>query len=189
MGGVAKANLIHEGRTLLERTLDCCAAAWSSLFGASMSPCIYLVGESSAYMASGVQRIADEPSGVGPMGGLRAFSRALAPQTPGLVLAGDLPFLSAQLIARLVCEAPAAAVLAPRELDGRWQPLFARYLPEVVLPVIDAALASGETSLQRLFARLGARAQSLELSTAERELLRDWDRPCDVITGCPKSPT
>jgi molybdopterin-guanine dinucleotide biosynthesis protein A len=188
MGGVAKANLIHDGRTILERTLDCCSAAWTSLFGASVSPSIYLVGESSAYVTGGVQRIADEPSGVGPMGGLRAFSMALPPHTSGLVIAGDLPFLSPQLIARLVVEAPAAAVLAPRESDGRWQPLFARYLPELVLPVIDAALASGETSLQRLFARLGARAQSLELSTTERELLRDWDRPCDVIAGCPKSP-
>ncbi len=188
MGGVAKANLLHEGRTILERTLDCCAVAWSHLFGASAAPLIYLVGESSAYAASGVQRIADDPSGVGPMGGLRAFSRALPPRTSGLVIAGDLPFLSAQLIARLASEAPSAEVLAPRELDGRWQPLFARYLPALVLPLIDAALASGETSLQRLFARLGSRAQTLELSTTERELLRDWDRPCDVITGCPKSP-
>lgn len=187
MGGVAKANLLHEGRTILERTLDCCATAWSRLFGAAASPRIYLVGESSAYVASCVQRLADEPSGVGPMGGLRAFSRALPPHTSGLVIAGDLPFLSAQLIARLVSDTPSAAVLAPRELDGRWQPLFARYLPAVVLPLIDAALAGGETSLQRLFARLGARAQTLELSTTERDLLRDWDRPCDVITGCPKS--
>jgi len=188
MGGLAKANLIHEGRTILERTLDRCTSAWSRLFGATVSPCIYLVGESSAYLASGVQRIADEPSGVGPMGGLRAFSIALPPHTSGLVIAGDLPFLSVELIARLASEAPSAAVLAPRELDGRWQPLFARYLPEVVVPLIDAALASGETSLQRLFARLGERAQALELSTTERELLRDWDRPSDVITGCPKAP-
>jgi molybdopterin-guanine dinucleotide biosynthesis protein A len=188
MGGVAKANLLHQGRTILERTLDCCAVAWNGLFGANVSPCIYLVGESSAYAASGVQRIADEPSGVGPMGGLRAFSRALPRDTSGLVIAGDLPFLTVQLIARLATEAPAAAALAPREVDGRWQPLFARYLPEIVSPLIDATLASGETSLQRLFARLGARAQSLELSTSEREQLRDWDRPCDVISGCPNPP-
>lgn len=185
MGGVAKANLHYQGRTILERTLDSCTAAWSSLFG--VPPSLYLVGESSAYVASGVLRIDDEPSGVGPMGGLRAFLRALPPHTTGLVIAGDLPFLSPLLIARLACEAPSAAVLAPRELDGRWQPLFARYLPEAVLPEIDAALASGETSLQRLFARLRERAQALELSTTERELLRDWDRPCDVIAGCPKS--
>jgi molybdopterin-guanine dinucleotide biosynthesis protein A len=188
MGGVAKANLLHEGRTILERTLDGCAIAWRRLFGANVSPRIYLVGESSAYVASGVQRLADEPSGVGPMGGLRAFSSALPPHTSGLVIAGDLPFLTVELIARLASEAPSAAALAPRELDGRWQPLFARYLPEVVVPLIDAALASGETSLQRLFARLGGRAQTLELSTMERELLRDWDRPSDVITGYPRSP-
>jgi molybdopterin-guanine dinucleotide biosynthesis protein A len=188
MGGVAKANLIHEGRTILARTIDCCAGAWRELFGASASPCIYLVGESSAYRVSGVQRIADEPSGVGPIGGLRAFSKALPRGSAGLVIAGDLPFLTAQLIARLASEAPGAAVLAPREPDGRWQPLFARYLPEQLLPALDAALASGETSLQRVLARVGARVQAFALSNAERELLRDWDRPCDVIPECPRTP-
>jgi len=187
MGGVAKANLIVEGRTILERTLECCVAATRSVFGTAAAPRIWLVGESSAYAASGVARIADEPSGVGPMGGLRAFLRLLAPDTPGLVIAGDLPFLSEHLIARLGSEAAGAAALAPREPDGRWQPLFARYLPAPVLPEIDAALSSGKTSLQHLFARLGQRAALLELSGTEQHCLRDWDRPSDVIAGCPES--
>jgi molybdopterin-guanine dinucleotide biosynthesis protein A len=186
MGGVAKANLLCEGRTILERTLECCATATRSVFGAD-GP-IWLVGESSAYLASGVARIADEPAGVGPMGGLRAFLRALAPDMPGLVLAGDLPFLTEHLIARLASEAAGVAALAAREPDGRWQPLFARYLPGPVLPEIDAALSSGKTSLQHLLARLGQRAWSLELSGTERRCLRDWDRPSDVIAGCPESP-
>jgi molybdopterin-guanine dinucleotide biosynthesis protein A len=187
MGGAAKANLLFEGRTLLERTVAGCAAATRSLFGSSASPRIWLVGESSAYAEHGLLRVADDPRGVGPMGGLRAFLRGLSPETPGLVIAGDLPFLTEQLIARLVSEAPGAAALAPREVDGRWQPLFARYEPRATLPEIDAALGAGRTSLQHLFARLGQRAVSLELSTTERCCLQDWDRPSDVIAGCPKS--
>jgi len=188
MGGVAKANLLYEGRTILERTLGCCIAAMSSAFGAGTVARVWLVGESSAYAASGVARIADDPAGVGPMGGLRAFLRALAPDTPGLVLAGDLPFLTAHLIARLASEAAGAAALAAREPDGRWQPLFARYLPGPVLPEIDAALSSGKTSLQHLLERLGQRALPLELSGTEQRCLRDWDRPSDVIAGYPESP-
>ena len=121
------------------------------------------------------------------MGGLRAFLRELSAQTAGLVIAGDLPFLTEHLIARLASEAPGAAALAPRELDGRWQPLFARYEPRVTVPEIDAALGAGQTSLQHLFERLGQRAVPLELSTTERCCLQDWDRPSDVIAGCPKS--
>ena len=188
MGGVAKANLMFEGRTLLERTLEACATATRQLFGSSASPYVWLVGESSAYSAAeGVRRVADDPRGVGPMGGLRAFLRELSAPTAGLVIAGDLPFLTAHLIARLLSEAPGAAALAPRELDGRWQPLFARYEPRVTVPEIDAALGAGQTSLQHLFARLGQRAVPLELSTTERCCLQDWDRPSDVIAGCPKS--
>jgi len=187
MGGTAKANLTFEGRTILERTLDACAAATRSLYGSSASPHIWLVGESSAYAAQGVLRVADEPRGVGPIGGLRAFLRGLPPETPGLAIAGDLPFLTEQLIARLVSEAPVAAALAPRELDGRWQPLFARYDPRVTVPEIDAALSAGRTSLQHLLARLAQRALPLELSATERSCLQDWDRPSDVIAGCPKS--
>jgi molybdopterin-guanine dinucleotide biosynthesis protein A len=188
MGGVAKANLLCEGRSILERTLGCCVAAMGSVFGASAVARIWLVGESSAYVASGVERIADDPAGVGPMGGLRAFLRVLPPDVPGLVLAGDLPFLTEHLIARLASEAPGAAALAAREPDGRWQPLFARYLPGPVLREIDAALSGGKTSLQHLFARLGQRALPLELSGTEQRCLRDWDRPSDVIAGCPEAP-
>ena len=187
MGGVAKANLIFQGRTVLERTLECCSAATRSVFGAKAAARIWLVGESSAYLASGVSRIADDPSGVGPMGGLRAFLRMLAPDTPALAIAGDLPFLDQELIVRLMSEATGVAALAPREADGRWQPLFARYLPGPVLPEIDAALYGGKTSLQHLFARLGQRAVPLELSGTEQRCLQDWDRPSDVIAGCPES--
>jgi molybdopterin-guanine dinucleotide biosynthesis protein A len=188
MGGAAKANLLFEGRTILERTLDGCRAATRQLFGSGAAPSIWLVGDSSAYTApDGVQRVEDDPSGVGPMGGLRAFLRALPAAASGLVIAGDLPFLTAPLIARLLSEAPGAAALAPRELDGRWQPLFARYEPRVTVPEIEAALRAHQTSLQHLFVRLGQRAVPLELTTTERCSLQDWDRPSDVIAGCPKS--
>jgi molybdopterin-guanine dinucleotide biosynthesis protein A len=188
MGGSAKANLMFEGRTILERTLDACAAATRQLFGSRATPRIWLVGDSSAYAAAhGVQRVEDDPRGVGPMGGLRAFLHELSGETPGLVIAGDLPFLTEHLIARLASEALGAAALAPRELDGRWQPLFARYEPRRTVPEIEAALGAGKTSLQHLFARLGQAAVALELSTTERGCLQDWDRPSDVTAGCPNS--
>ncbi len=176
MGGVAKSNLRHEGRSILERTLEACRG----LAPRGSSPRIYLVGESSAYTAPGVLRLLDDPTGVGPMGGLRALLiEAARHDLPALALAGDLPFLTRALLGRLCGEAADAAAFAPCA-DGRWEPLFARYRSERVSPELDAALAGGQRSLQTLFQRLGARAVPLPLSVPEWQALRDWDCPDDM---------
>ncbi len=177
MGGVPKGNLPYRGRSILEGTLESCAAAAAALGGSSP---IYLIGESAAYAAIGVARLADDPPGIGPMGGLRAFlSEAWRRGSDAVVLAVDLPHLTPELLVRLYSEAPGVAALAPRQED-RWQPLFARYRPALALPEIEAALALGQTSLQAIFERLGDRARCLELSLAEQRALRDWDRPSDM---------
>jgi molybdopterin-guanine dinucleotide biosynthesis protein A len=107
------------------------------------------------------------------------LGEAARQNVPALALAGDLPFLTSALLGRLRGEAAEAAALAPCA-DGRWEPLFARYRPEWVLPELDAALAGGQRSLQTLFHRLGARAVALQLSVPEWQALRDWDYPSDM---------
>jgi molybdenum cofactor guanylyltransferase len=182
MGGIAKGNLVHDGRTILERTLQAC---WGSERATADSPRVYLVGNSSAYVAEGALRLDDEPRGVGPIGGLRALLRA-ATGAPVVALAGDMPFLTGALVERLFFEEPHAAALAPRE-GSRWQPLFARYSPAEALPAVEAVLARGDTSLQAVLGELGDRAAVLALSDAERAALIDWDRPNDVNRRCPES--
>jgi molybdopterin-guanine dinucleotide biosynthesis protein A len=185
MGGVPKGNLLYEGRSILERTLAACDAVVSRSGAARSAIC--LVGDSSAYRAPGVLSLADEPPGRGPMGGLRALLlEALRRDSPALALANDMPFLDPELLARLSFSVPGAAALAPFEA-GRWQPLFARYAPATVLPILDAALSRLDTRLQVLFEGLGDQAHVLELSAPEQQTLRDWDRPSDVINACPKA--
>ena len=97
MGGIAKGLLpTADGRSVVGRLLDVTREA---LPGAS----IVLVGSSASYDALAVPSLADTPSGVGPLGGLRAllahaealgFSHALA-------LACDMPLISASLLQRL----------------------------------------------------------------------------------------
>jgi len=181
MGGAAKGNLLYEGRTILERTLEACRGAIPEL------PRVYLVGNSAAYSLSGVQRLDDEPQGRGPIGGLRALlEEARGFGACALALAGDMPFLTGALVTRLILEQRSAAALAPRD-GSRWQPLFARYDSSEVLPAVDAVLARGDTALQSVLRELGARAAELELSASERETLIDWDRPNDVNRRCPIS--
>jgi molybdopterin-guanine dinucleotide biosynthesis protein A len=115
------------------------------------------------------------------MGGLRALLLAAKRHgTTAVALAGDQPFLTAELLARLYREAEGAAALAPRQ-GKRWEPLFARYLPEPSLAALDAVMARNESSLQAIFQVLGPSASLLELSSAEWRTLRDWDRPDDML--------
>lgn len=136
---------------------------------------VVLVGASDAYGALGLESVADEPRGVGPVGGLAGLLRRAA-GAPTLALACDLPYVSATLLARLA-SAPPAPVVAPKR-DGRWEPLCARYDPALVLPVIERLLAARRHALQAVLDEAGAVALSLSDDVAME--LRDWDVPSDV---------
>jgi molybdenum cofactor guanylyltransferase len=184
MGGVAKGLLEHEGRPLVERLIDASRLAVVP-YG---PPPLVLVGNADAYVATRLPVLVDDPMGRGPIGGLRALLvEAERSQRDAIALAVDLPYVSAGLIRRLCFEHVGAVALAPREA-GRWQPLFARYRPQPVLAAIDAALASGRTSLQSIFDILDAgvdRSVELALSADETMRLRDWDRPSDKDGSAP----
>lgn len=129
-----------------------------------------------AYEAFGLETIEDEPAGVGPIGGLAALLRR-AGASHALALACDMPFVSRDLIARLVA-APEAVVVAPRR-DGLWEPLCARYDASRVLPLALRRIAAGQRALQPLLTEAGA--VELPLERGEASELRDWDTPDDVL--------
>lgn len=200
MGGVPKGLLCHQGVPLIERVLGACRVAAAP----RIVEHVFLVGNAVAYAASGLPVLADAPSGIGPIGGLRALlMRARELGLDALAVAVDLPYLEAALVRRLCLEQPDAAALAPRQ-EGRWQPLFARYRPSVVLPALESALDEGQSALQAIFRKLeagppgaavGRGAQlsrfatpaELSLSPAEALELRDWDQPGDMDAGVPTS--
>jgi molybdopterin-guanine dinucleotide biosynthesis protein A len=139
-----------------------------------------LVGDATAYGALALPALPDAPPGVGPLGGLRALLLAAteAGEQAVIALACDMPFVSARLIQRLARELPDALALAPQDGE-RWEPLCARYSVSALVAV-DAALAAGERSLQRVFFRLAGQAQGLPLDLDERSELRDWDEPAHL---------
>jgi molybdopterin-guanine dinucleotide biosynthesis protein A len=138
-----------------------------------------LVGRATDYARAfpTLRALADEPAGIGPLGGLRALC-LLAHEGPFLALACDMPYVDAELLRRLMRTQPSAAALAPRGDGGFWEPLCARYHAARVLPAIELALQAGELSLQRILSRVGA--VELPLSEAERRGLIDWDAPRDL---------
>jgi molybdopterin-guanine dinucleotide biosynthesis protein A len=182
MGGIAKGLLASpDGPPIVER--------WERLLR-DLGHDVVLVGAHEAYAHRSVGRIADEPPGIGPLGGLVALLRRAAGSRV-LAVACDMPFVSRGLVERLA-EAPAdGPILAPRR-DGHWEPLFARYDAARVLPLAvsqaqsaqsaqsEAAAAPGARSLQRLLDRAGA--VELPLSPGEERELDDWDSPEDTFT-------
>lgn len=167
MGGRDKAQLIapDTGETLISRLLR--------LAGEVGLPAVVVGGSGSPG-----PRLADEPAGVGPLGGLCAL---LVQAQPGsaIAIACDMPYVDAALLERLATHRSAAPVLAARDPQSRkWQPLFARYDSVRVLPVLRAELARGVRSFQELLCSL--EVEELALSPADHAKLRDWDEPSDV---------
>ena len=167
MGGRDKARLVAPGgEQLLPRLLRVCA---------ELSLPALVVGGAAP---EGVRALSDAPPGIGPIGGLSALL-AHAGARPALLLACDLPYLTAPLLGRLASTASAAPVLAARDpATGKWQPMFARYASVAVLPALQLAIADGVRSLQT-FLRTQV-VEELVLDDAERAQLHDWDTPEDL---------
>jgi molybdopterin-guanine dinucleotide biosynthesis protein A len=140
---------------------------------------LHLVGRADDYAALGLPNLTDAVHDVGPLGGLIALLEhgVSVNCTAAIALAGDLPFVTAELIRRLAEHAPDAGAVAPRS-DGLWQALFARYACVPALDVARARLAEGRRSLQGVLESLDA--VDMPVSPGEGELLTDWDRPEDV---------
>jgi molybdopterin-guanine dinucleotide biosynthesis protein A len=169
MGGRAKGRLVApSGEAIVER--------WRAML-VHVAREVLLVGAAEAYASLHLEAIADDPPGIGPLGGLVALLRR-AGSEPALAVACDMPYVSRALVERLAAATQGAAIVAPRR-EGRWEPLFARYDSPRVLPIAATLAAGSAHSLQRLLDTAGA--AELELGPVERDELRDWDIPGDVV--------
>jgi len=136
-----------------------------------------MVGAASAYESIDLDAITDAPTAEGPLAGLLALL-ALGDERV-VAVACDMPHVSKGALERLLAHAPDAAVVAPRrDEDAPWEPLFARYDPVRVRPVVEAAAADGVRSFQALFRRL--EVEALPIDPAIEAALGDWDTPDDV---------
>ncbi|MGW3323535.1 NTP transferase domain-containing protein [Streptomyces virginiae] len=160
LGGADKPALSVGGRALLDRVLDACPDARTTV----------VVGDRRA-TARPVHWTREDPPGGGPVAALDAGLRRTTAELV-LVLSADLPFLDRETV-RALLEAPAApadpgmdgAML--RDPDGRDQPLVAAYRAEPLRREI-ALLAAEHGTLAGL---------PLRALTAELDLARVTSRP------------
>lgn len=132
--GTDKAALLLEGRTFVERIADAMSAVTDS---------ITLIGKDSGQLQLDLPWASDVYEGWGALGGVHAaLSRATKPWS--LVVACDLPFVTAGLFAHLADLRGGFEAVAAVQKDGRPQPLAALYRGNPCLARADELVKSSE---------------------------------------------
>ena len=134
MGGLPKALLELDGRTMLEHVLD--------RFAPQVGRVVLSVERRGPEWAPfGLAQVSDPVPGFrGPLGGLCAALESVADGADWLALAPcDAPFLPRDLVRRMSARAPAGDAVVVR-LDGVLQPTFSLWSRRLVAPLRQAVL-------------------------------------------------
>jgi molybdopterin-guanine dinucleotide biosynthesis protein A len=142
MGGPRKPLLEVQGQTILARELVVLEPLFAEV--------VLLADEAAPFAAFGRRVLVDAEPGRGPLPAIAAALRTLG--APALfVVAGDMPWLSAEAVSLTVAAAFAADVdLAAPWVGGFPEPLHACYRPGC-LPAIERALRAGRLSVKGFY--------------------------------------
>lgn len=132
--GTDKAELLLEGRSFVQRIAEELIAVTNS---------VTLVGKGSEKIQLNLASVPDIYENWGALGGVHAaLSASHAPWS--LIVACDLPFVTAELFARLAGLREDSEAVAAIQKDGRPQPLAALYRRNTCLAHADKLIKSGE---------------------------------------------
>lgn len=173
--GLPKALMPVDGTTLIERTGSVAAGLGGE---------IVLLGTAPFALPAAIRAlpvIEDLHPGIGPMAGLEAMLRA-RPNGPCMLLACDMPYLTASLLRRLdgVQSDRDAVVCCTGGVSPRRHPCCGVYHPSV-LPAVEAAVSAGRYSLTRLLE--GLRVCEVVLADVEARWVENWNEPGDVTAA------
>lgn len=147
LGGVDKSQLVVDGRTIFERQVEVLRDA------------VVEILVSSPRDIAGYRTVRDVVEDGGPLAGIAAGLAAV--RTPWLlVLAGDMPYVTRELIDRLVSRTRDDIDAVGIRIDGIPEPL--------------ACLLRVSSSTQIVQARLAARALTASRLLTDAELRVDW---------------
>jgi molybdopterin-guanine dinucleotide biosynthesis protein A len=143
---------------------------------------ILLIGGSPAPSIPGVtiRLVADRVRGAGPLGGLDA-ALAACRRDHVMIIAGDMPYVSAQLVAYLMSLAETSDAVVPRTEHG-YHPLCAVYARRCE-DAVAARLASGVFAMKDLLSEVSVRvvnAHELSAFGDPDRLLANVNTPADL---------
>jgi len=125
LGGRDKSRLVIGGRTILARQLDVLQRVVTRIVIVANAP--------EQYTDAGVPVLPDAVPGSGSLGGI--YTALADAQGPVLILACDMPFVTAPFLARVIEAGREADIAIPRGHDG-YQPLCANYAPACAGPLL-----------------------------------------------------
>ncbi|MFT4548120.1 MAG: molybdopterin-guanine dinucleotide biosynthesis protein A [Verrucomicrobiales bacterium] len=132
-------------------------------------------------VSEGVETVADLQSDCGPLGGLVSCLRK-AEHDHLLVLAVDLPQMTSGFLSELL--ATGSGVVLIDQANKRYEAVVAVYTREC-LEIAERRLAKGALAMQKFIAEC-VEFGFLEVKPvreADRELLKNWNRPGDIISS------
>jgi molybdopterin-guanine dinucleotide biosynthesis protein A len=158
-GGRDKSALVVDGRTIVERQLAMLATVTDDVMIVGRERGAEHSAPPAVVDRRGVRFVPDIVPGCGPLGGLHAALSA-AHADAVLLIACDMPFVSAPFAAYLLSLAGEAAIVVPRSERG-YHPLCAVYTRACLEPVA-ARLAGRRLRMRELVDEMPARVVSLE---------------------------
>ena len=171
--GRDKGALVVGGRTILDRQLQEVSQVADE---------VLLVGAHAAPSVSGltIRLVADRVADAGPLGGLDA-ALAACRRDHVMIIAGDMPYVSAQLVAYLMSLGGGADAVVPRTERG-YHPLCAVYARRCE-HAVAARLAAGTRAMQDLLSDVSVRVvEAVELAAFgdPNRLLANVNTPADL---------
>jgi len=159
--GRDKAWLELDGRPMIQRVIEQLLL---------VVPSVTVIANDPEYDRLGLPVVADLNQAVGPLEAIRvALASSLAPSV--LLVACDLPFVTAELFGFLVGRAEGNQATVPCSSGGQLEPLCSVYSTEALEPVTEL-IKSGERKVSRLFDLVRTRVIPFgdleQLSGAER---------------------
>ena len=158
--GQNKALLLYYGAPLLERVASQVRQAAGS---------VTILGDPQIYAAFGMPIVPDFHRNCGPIGGLHAALTSMNTERC-LLVACDLPNISAEFLRQLVDHSSETLCVAAEEADGL-QPLCAVYHRDC-LPAVEACIAEGQFRMRTLASRMNAKGIPVDAS-----LMRNVNTP------------
>jgi molybdopterin-guanine dinucleotide biosynthesis protein A len=172
MGGRQKAFLTFEGRRIIDRQLDVLHAVFGEIWIGANDP--------EVFVDVGLPVVPDLVADVGPLGGLLAVIEASFADHI-FVVACDMPFIVPDAV-RLIAHHPDTATVIVPVIDGRPEPLFARY-GKAAVPAIRSRLASGDRKTTAFHSDVSVRVVTEEELRAVDPMLQSLinvNRPEDL---------
>ena len=141
--GTNKALLKINEKTNIERIRDRLQPFFSDM--------ILVANNQDDYRFLEINMTADRYPGMGPLAGVHAGLSATHQET-NLIVACDMPFVSAELAQALVEKCSGYDAVVP-VIHGKQHPLFAVFHKRI-LPIVEDCLKNGDLRMKHLFERL-----------------------------------